>query len=149
LLALALVGVLRSSVGEDRLFTVAAVTFFVLALGPFCTSRPVPFTLDGEMLSVPCLLVLHYIPLLNGVRVPSRFTELLVFSLAVLAGYGLAAICARLEAPRWRAALVGMLLVGGAVELAAAPFPVASAKAPRVYSESARGANPSRSWNSP
>ncbi len=137
LLALALVGVLRSSWEKTRLFAVAAVTFFVLALGPFLhVHGRYRFTLDGEVLSVPLpYLVLHYIPLLNGVRVPSRFTELLVFSLAVLAGYGLAAICARLEAPRWRVALVGALLVGGAVELAAAPFPVASAKAPRIYSE--------------
>lgn len=137
LLGLSLVGVLRSPWGKTRLFAVTAVTFFVLALGPFLhVYGQDRFSLDDSVLSVPLpYLLLHYIPFLKGMRVPSRFTELLVFSLAVLAGYGLSALCARLSRPRWRGALVGMLLVGAAAELATVPFPVVSADASRVYSE--------------
>lgn len=137
LLVLAVLGVLRSSKEKTRLFVVAAVTFFVLALGPFLhVYGQYRFPLDGEELSVPLpYLLLHYIPFVNGVRVPSRFTELLVFSLAVLAGYGLSAICAHVKTLRWRAALVGVLLVGVAVEVAATPFPVVSTKVPLIYSE--------------
>ena len=137
LLVLAVLGVLRSSKEKTRLFVVAAVTFFVLALGPFLhVYGQDGFQLGGEELSVPLpYLLLRYIPFVNGVRVPSRFTELLVFSLAVLAGYGLSAICAHLKTLRWRAALVGVLLVGVAIESASTPFPVVSTKAPLVYSE--------------
>jgi hypothetical protein len=137
LLGLAVFGVLRSSKEKTRLFVVAAVTFFILALGPFLhVSGQYRFPVDGEELSVPLpYLLLHYIPFVNGVRVPSRFTELLVFALAVLAGYGLSAICAHVKTPRWRAALVGVLLVGVAIESASTPFPVVSTKAPSIYSE--------------
>lgn len=137
LLVLSVFGVLRSSKEKTRLFVVAAVTFFVLALGPFLhLYGQYRFPLDGEELSVPLpYLLLHYIPFVNGVRVPSRFTELLVFALTVLAGYGLSAICSRVKTRPWRAALVGVLLVGVAVEVASTPFPVAGTKAPSIYSE--------------
>jgi len=137
LLALAVVGVLQSPKAKTHLFVVAAATSFVLALGPFLhVGGQYRFPVDGEELSVPLpYLLLHYIPFVNGVRVPSRFTELLVFALAVLAGYGLSAICSRVKTLPWRAALVGVLLVGVAVEVASTPFPVVGTKAPSIYSE--------------
>jgi hypothetical protein len=137
LLVLSLFGVLRSSKEKTRLFLVVAVTFFVLALGPFLhVYGQHRFQPGGEELSVPLpYLLLQYVPFVNGTRVPSRFTEVLVFSLAVLAGYGLSAICAHVTTLRRRAALVGVLLVGVAIESASAPFPVVSTKAPSIYSE--------------
>ena len=72
---------------------------------------------------------------MNGVRRSSRFTEVLVFALAALGGYGLSAICSRLATPRWRAALIGVLLVGVTIGSAAMPIPLISGRAPRVYAE--------------
>ena len=137
LLALSLVGVLRASKEQTRLFVVVAVTCLVLALGPFLhVDGQYRFQSGGATLSVPLpYLLLQYVPFVNGMRVPSRFTELLVGALAVLAGYGLCAICARVRTLRGRAALVGVLLVGVAIESASAPFPVVSTKAPAIYSE--------------
>lgn len=141
LLALALFGAFRSVGDKARLFKVVAVTYFVLALGPFLhVNGRHQFAVGGDVVSIPLpYLLLHYIPFVNGVRVPSRFTEVLVFALAALAGYGLSAICTRLAAPRWRAALIGVLLAGATIESAAAPIPLISGDAPRVYSEIAAG----------
>ena len=144
LLALALFGAFRSAGDKARLFRVVAATFFVLALGPFLhVNGRYQFPVEGEVVSIPLpYLLLHYVPFVNGVRVPSRFTEVLVFALAALAGYGLSAIRARLASPRWRAALLGVLVVGVTIESAAVPVPVISGHVPRVYSEiaTARGA---------
>jgi hypothetical protein len=139
LLALSVVGALRSSTETTRMFVVMVGIFFVLALGPFLhVYGRYKLSLEGEMVSVPLPgLLLHYIPFLKGMRAPSRFTELLVFSLTVLAGYGLSAIRRRLDAPRSKGAVVGLLLLGVAVESAAAPFPALGTKAPAVYSEMA------------
>jgi hypothetical protein len=143
-LALALWGVLRSSREKTRLFVVAAITFLVLALGPFLhVHGQYKFPVDGEELSVPLpYLLLRYVPFVNGMRVPSRFAEPLVFSLTVLAGYGLSALCDRIKPGRWRFALVGMLLVVASIELASVPFPVVSARVPRIYSEIGRVREP-------
>jgi hypothetical protein len=137
LLGLALWGVLRASRGQTRLFVAVAATFFVLALGPFLhVDGRYQFPVDGETVSVPLpYLLLRYVPFVNGMRVPSRFTEVLVVALTILAGYGLVAIRARVANPRWRAALVGLMLVASAVELAAAPFPVLSTRVPQIYSD--------------
>jgi hypothetical protein len=136
-LALSLWGVLRVSGGRTRLFVVTAATFGVLALGPFLhVLGRYRFAVDGEELSVPLpYLVLHYVPLVNGLRVPSRFVELTVFALAVLAGSGLSAIFARVTRRRWRVALVGVLLVGVGIESASMPFTVVSARVPHIYSK--------------
>ena len=137
LLALALFGAFRSAGNKARFFRVVAVIYFVLALGPFLhVDGRYQFPVGGEVVSIPLpYLLLHYIPFVNGVRVPSRFTEVLVFALAALAGYGLSAIRSRLATPRWRAALIGVLLVGVTIESAAAPIPLISGHAPRIYSE--------------
>jgi hypothetical protein len=135
--ALALFGAFRSAGDKARFFRVVAVIYFVLALGPFLhVGGRYQFPVGGEVVSIPLpYLLLHYIPFVNGVRVPSRFTEVLVFALAALAGYGLSAIRSRLATARWRAALIGVLLVGVTIESAAAPIPLISGHAPRVYSE--------------
>ena len=137
LLGLALWGMRSTARDKTRLFVAAAATFFVLALGPFLhINGQDRFSVDGEPLSFPLpYLLLRFIPFVNGMRVPSRFVELVVLSLIVLAGYGLSSLCARVRARRWRYALVGGLLVVGAIELASVPFPVVSTQVPRIYRE--------------
>jgi hypothetical protein len=136
LLTLAVIGIARSWNERTRLFVVMAGVFFVLALGPSLhVYGAYKISFDGRMMSVPLPgLLLHYLPVLKGIRAPSRFTEPLMLSLVVLAGYGLSAIRSRLGTP-WSSLAVGLLLLGVAVESAAAPFPTLSTKAPSVYSE--------------
>ena len=137
LLGLALWGMLHTAREKTRLSVAAAATFFMLALGPFLhINGQERFSVDGEPLSFPLpYLLLRFIPFVNGMRVPSRFVELVVLSLIVLAGYGLSSLCARVAARRWRYALVGGLLVVAAIELASVPFPVVSTQVPRIYRE--------------
>lgn len=136
-LVLALVGVAHAPREKRRLFVVTAATFCVLALGPFLhVHGRDQFSIGGRGMSVPLpYLLLHYIPVLEGMRVPSRFAELMMFALVMLAGYGLSALCRRLAGRRWRAALLAVLMGTVAVESAAAPFPVLSTAAPRAYVE--------------
>jgi len=137
LLGLALWGVLHTSWKMTRAFVAAAATFFVLALGPFLhVNGEYRFWVEGEALTFPLpYLLLRHIPFVNGMRVPSRFGELLVFSLIVLAGYGLLSLCARVRRWRWGYGLVAALLGVAAVELAAAPVPIVSTEAPQIYRE--------------
>ena len=135
-LGLALWGVLRASRVKTRVSVVAAVTFFALSLGPFLhVDGQYKFPVDGEEISVPLpYLLLRYVPFVNGMRVPSRFAELLVFSVIVLAGYGLSALCARVRRPRRKFVLVGVLLGAAVIEVISVPFPVVSAAVPKIYS---------------
>ena len=139
LLALAVLGVVSSARAKTGLFVVGAATAFVLALGPFLhVAGRSRFEIEGEVLSVPLpYLLLRHIPFVRGARVPSRFTELLVFSLIVLAGYGLVKACSRFSVvgKAWFAAAV---FAAALLETTLLPFPVASARAPAIYSEIGR-----------
>jgi hypothetical protein len=131
LLALAVLGAVSTTWKATRLFRVSALAAFVLALGPF-------LHVAGEVLTVPLpYLLLRYVPFVRGARVPSRFTELLLLSLIVLAGYGLAKACARFGA-RGKAWLAAVVLVTALLETTIAPFPVVSARVPAVYAEIGR-----------
>lgn len=141
LLALALVGVRSAARTTTRLFRVSAVTAFVLALGPVLHVAGVSrLDVDGEVLTVPLpYLLLRYVPFVKGARVPSRFAELLLMSLIVLAAYGLARVCARLGT-RGRAAVAALVVAGALLETTLLPFPVVSARVPAVYAEIGRSA---------
>ena len=131
LLVLAVLGVLSTDRSATRLFRISAATAFVLALGPF-------LHVAGEVLTVPLpYLLLRYVPFVRGARVPSRFTELLLLSLIVLAGYGLAKVSARFG-PRGKVWLAVVVLVAALLENTLAPLPVMSARAPAVYADIGR-----------
>lgn len=131
LMALAALGVLTTTRAATRLFRVSAAAAFVLALGPF-------LHVAGEVSRVPLpYLLLRYVPFVRGARVPSRFAELLLLSLIVLAAYGLAKACARVGG-RGRAWLAVAVLVAALLETTLAPLPVVSARAPAVYAEIGR-----------
>lgn len=129
-LGLAAVGI-ASSWAATRLFRVTAATAFVLALGPF-------LHVAGEVSSLPLpYLLLRHVPFVRGARVPSRFTELLVLSLIVLAAYGLVRACDRVGA-RGKVWLAGAVLAAALLETTQAPLPVVSAQPPAVYAEIGR-----------
>jgi hypothetical protein len=115
------------------------VTAFVLALGPFLhIAGHSRFAIEGEPLSVPLpYLLLRYVPFVNGMRVPSRFTELLLFSLIVLAGYALARLGSGLG-PGRKALLLAGVAAAATVETTMVPLPVVSTRAPGVYAEIGR-----------
>lgn len=136
LLGLAGWGFVRAAGGPRRLLALTAVTAFVLALGPF-------LHVLGRLFTLPLpYLLLRYVPIVNGMRVPSRFAELLVFALAVLAGYGVAALSARAGRRTRRWALAGLLGLAAAAELASLPYPVASTAASPIYREIAAAPGP-------
>ena len=131
LVALAVVGVVVSPRSMTRLHLTMAATAFVLALGPF-------LHVAGQTLTLPLpYLLLRYLPFVKGARVPSRFTELLLLSLIVLAGYGLANVCSRFGR-RGRVVVAAFVLVGALLETTLTPFPVASTRAPAVYADIGR-----------
>jgi hypothetical protein len=66
------------------------------------------------------------VPGFDALRVPGRFGILVTTGLAVLAGFGTAAIARRLPGPGWRAATLGVLGVLAVVETWAVPLPLTS-----------------------
>lgn len=89
-----------------------AITGGVLALGPFLQvggRTGSGFSYLGREFAVPLpYFLLHFVPVLNGVRVPGRFAILATLALDVLAAVALASI-----ARRWPRR--GSLAIGGAV----------------------------------
>ena len=137
-LALALTGVV---VGRRRgawLWTLSAVLFFLLALGPSLriaghdTGLPGPFRLLQEL------------PFFKGNRYPSRFTVMLLISVAPLLAFGVQWLLARLAAA-WqrrhddrgvqrRLAAATALLAGLLIfENLSIPLPTASMAVPTIY----------------
>jgi hypothetical protein len=66
------------------------------------------------------------IPGFDALRVPGRFGILVTTGLAVLAGFGAAAVLRRLPQPRWRALALGGLVTLAVLEAWAVPLPLMS-----------------------
>jgi hypothetical protein len=143
LLALAVVGAITAAKPVTRVFRVTAVVAFVLALGPFLhVAGAWRFPVDGETVSVPLpYLLLRYVPFVKGARVSSRFVELVLLGLIVLAGFGLARLWARLRTPT-KAGVAAVVLVGTLLETTLMPFPVVAARAPAIYAEIRQSGQP-------
>ncbi len=98
---LGVLGVLRVERRLTRLWIAAFVVFMVLSLGP-------DFQVFGKeylgFTRLPYNWLIQHTPILKGMRVPARFTVMIVLALSVLAGFGLKTILVGL-APRHRALL--------------------------------------------
>jgi len=136
LLVLAAIGVASATPAATRLFQVTALVAFVLALGPFLhVAGAWRFAVEGETLAVPLpYLLLRHVPFVKGARVPSRFVELLLLSLIVLAAYGLTRVAARFGARGVRP-LAGVVLAAALAETTVAPFPLVATRVPSVYAD--------------
>ena len=107
-----------------RYWIVFTAFFGLLALGPFIeiagvsTYVPTPWTL------------LRYVPVIGAARMPTRFTILVMFGLAMLVAFALREIRHRARWPAGVTAAVAALLL---IELVPAPRPVYSARVPAIY----------------
>jgi hypothetical protein len=138
-LALALVGAWRGQRRREmRFWALAALAFFLLALGPTLriaghdTGLPGPFALLARL------------PFFNGNRYPSRFSVMLMLSLAVLAAEGLALLVGhrnRMSAKTRISGRTAGALIGGSLllilfEHLSAPLPLTNlAHMPAVYQD--------------
>ncbi|HTK29483.1 MAG TPA: hypothetical protein VL309_08025 [Vicinamibacterales bacterium] len=93
--------------------TRAVVTYAALAILSILLTLDRPFGLWPFV---------YWLPVMNFIRVPSRFVMLALLGLAVLAGFGAEALTARLRRRTAAALAIGALLVG---EFAAMPFELA------------------------
>jgi hypothetical protein len=129
LLALALLGLWTQRRQRAAWFwALATLAFAALSLGPTVQFDGADSGLPGPFLLVQAL------PLFKGNRYPSRYSVLLVLSLAVLAAYGLEKVRRSLEVRRTsRTAL--LLLLGAAYlfEHFSAPLPLSDLRVPPVY----------------
>ncbi len=79
-------------------------------------------------------LIYEAVPLLQGVRGAARFGQLALVGLAALAGFGFAALLARVVSSRRRVALVVVVLAIAAGEALRAPIPYFAFRGiPRIY----------------
>ena len=129
----------------------SAIFFTVLSLGPLLTiNGQNRFDLDGLDVTYPLpFALLHYLPVLNAGRVPNRFGIPLTLALAVLAGFGLAWLLAKLGTRKVerRKGLklkafpvlfsVGLLLIL-LFDQYSVPLPRTDARIPEIYAQIGR-----------
>ena len=136
----------REFMRDRGFFVIVLLAAFWLSLGPAPQSLGRPVEIAG-----PYQLLFDYVPGFDGVRVPARFAMIVAFALAVLAGYGAAALS---RAPFGRIVLVAAcavaflegvrvpFILNGATPLRDFNAPEARvyrpARAPAVYHELAR-----------
>jgi hypothetical protein len=116
----------------ERLYGLFLVLSWLLCLGPVIKilNRKLGPGLYG--------FLYDGLPGFKALRVPARFAVLLMLALAVLSGWGLARLEARLRGRAWRAALTGGLGLLVLAESAMLPLPLAPVRVgrsiPSVYS---------------
>lgn len=113
-----------------------ASVFFVLSLGPFLKVNGRSgdwFEYLGARFSLPLpYFALHFVPVLNGLRAPGRFSVVAALALAVLAALALTRMAANRPVLIW--ALPALALAAVVVEFAPVPFaPLQSPVVPRPY----------------
>lgn len=126
-LLLALAGILRSGRRERFGYGALALGGALMALGPRLLGV-------APRIPLPFLLAWYVVPGVSFIRAPVRFVTLSSLGLAVLAGFGVAALVGR-RGGAWRALAFAPALLA-AVELCAAPvqrFDPLGGGVPRVY----------------
>lgn len=140
LVALLLAGVaVVKAPRRAAVWAISALVFFILALGPFLhVLGSDAFSVNGHVVSVPLPgWFLHRVPVLNAVRVASRFDSMLMLCVAVLAAQGLAWLAARLArrspGARRERTLMGLAALAVVVDFISVPLPVLDARPPAAY----------------
>ena len=103
-LALAFIAALKWANTWKRIIIAMTLVFFILSLGPFLhvlNKQGKHFEYAGYRFDLPLpYLAIHFIPVLNGVRVPARFGLMVGLLLAILAAGGLTWIINHLQTRR-------------------------------------------------
>jgi len=137
---LSLVAVVKNKSPEIRLWITSAIVFFILALGPVLHINGVfKGTIEGLTWVIPLpFLPLMKIPVLSMARAPGRFDVMVMLSLAVLAGFGLAYIFKRYSGKTVREISLNSLLsvifiVFILFEFLTVPYPMGPVPVPEFY----------------
>jgi hypothetical protein len=110
-------------------------TFFVLSLGPFLKVNGVVgdrFELLGERFSVPLpYMAIRAVPVVNGLRIPGRFSIVAILALAVLAAFAMARLMRSRPRLSWPVStLVLSVLI---VEILPVPYRLEDRPVPVAY----------------
>ena len=133
-LGLAFWGILKGSKNRKRMsfYLTLGVISLILSFGPHLhLTRDQAPLLEG----LPYAAIYRYIPFMRAIRVPARLALLVMLSLAVLAGFGAAAVARASRQHRWiwyGLIAAGLLLDYGAAPLALVPIEIGS-EVPSVY----------------
>ena len=135
ILALAIVGAVWGGSRRRHLWTVMALGFAILSFGPFLHvngwqgSR---FDIYDARFSIPMpFAALRFVPVINGVRTPGRFSIMTMLALSVLSALALARLGRRY--PRARTAIGLGALAVVLLEFLPGHLPFQPASAPRPY----------------
>lgn len=96
-----------------RLNFLVSLTFAVLMLGPFLKFfNRWTINLDGVMLIIPLpFLALHYIPILNMIRAPARFTPIFVFLAVLVSAYCFDFFIKKIDKKKQLIILIGFIII--------------------------------------
>jgi hypothetical protein len=100
--ALAIVGIVAAKNRERWFYALLLALAFLFSLGPRLFITPSL----GTSITLPYRWLYDVVPLIHALRAPVRFDALVIFALAVLAGWG----ACRLEIGNWRLAIVIFLV---------------------------------------
>jgi hypothetical protein len=116
------------------LWPLTAAVFFVLSLGPLLhINGKANFNLDGLMANIPLpYIIIHYLPILKGARVPGRFAIMATLALAMLVAFGCLLILKKLHG-RGRQATAIVLSLGIIAGNLSTPLPLTNAVVPEPY----------------
>ncbi|HLJ09124.1 MAG TPA: hypothetical protein VKX24_11335 [Acidimicrobiia bacterium] len=129
----------RRHAGRHRLWLALTGVFVVLSLGPFLHVAGRTggwFSAYGARFAVPLpYFVLHFVPVVNGVRVPGRFSIMGALALDVLAAVAVArlSVLAGRRNRRWAVAVPIAALAFVLVESYPATIPLQKTAVPRPY----------------
>jgi hypothetical protein len=135
-LVLSIIAIVKVHREKTRFWAIIAIAFFVLSLGPFLHINGRDTLALGGMsvwLPLPNLLF-YFIPLVKAMRVPSRFSIVLIMALSVLAGHGVAYLLKRVEGKRAASiGVLGLIIIVISFEFSILPVPLVDARIPKVY----------------
>ena len=128
---------LRSTEPWVRFWLLGLLVFFILSLGPF----PRILGTSIKLIPLPYHLIMRT-PILNNLRVPSRFDIMVMLSLAVLAAFSCRWLFDRFRSGRGRALIFLGITLTITFEYLAIPFPTFKPSVPRIYEQIAREPGP-------